>query len=46
MILDDAPWVLLWNDADWWFLVKPYVRDYLLLPITIPKLRYVWMERG
>ena len=44
MILDDAPWVLLWNDADWWFLVKPYVRDYLLLPMTIPKLRYVWLD--
>ena len=45
MILDDAPWVLLWNDADWWFLVKPYVRDYLLPPMTLPKLRYVWLDQ-
>ena len=44
MILDDVPWVLLWNNVDWWFLVKPYVRDYLLLPMTIPKLRYVWLD--
>ena len=41
MILDDAPWVLLWNDEDWYFLIKPHVRDYFLLPLTIPKFRYV-----
>lgn len=45
-ILDDAPWVLLWNDEDWYFLVKPHVRDYLLLPMTLPKFRYVWIEQG
>ena len=41
MILDDAPWVLLWNDEDWYFLIKPQVKDYFLLPLTIPKFRYV-----
>lgn len=45
-ILEDAPWVLLWNDEDWYFLVKPHVRDYLLLPMTIPKFRYIWIEQG
>ena len=41
MILEDSPWVLLWNDEDWYFLIKPNVRDYFLLPLTIPKFRYV-----
>jgi ABC-type transport system substrate-binding protein len=41
MILADAPWVLLWNDEDWYFLIKPRIRDYYLLPLTIPKFRYV-----
>ena len=41
MILDDAPWVLLWNDEDWYFLIKPHIKDYFLLPLTIPKFRYV-----
>ncbi len=41
MILDDAPWVLLWNDEDWYFLIKPHVNDYFLLPMTIPKFRYI-----
>ncbi len=46
MILDDAPWVLLWNDEDWHFLVKPEVKDYLLLPMTLPKFRYVHLDQG
>ena len=41
MILEDAPWVLLWNDEDWYFLIKPHIRDYFLLPLTIPKFRYI-----
>ena len=46
MILEDAPWVLLWNDEDWYFLVKPNVQDYLLLPLTIPKFRYIHLSQG
>ena len=46
MILDDAPWVLLWNDEDWYFLIKPHVRDYFLLPLTIPKFRYIHVAEG
>ena len=46
MILDDAPWVLLWNNADWYALVKPNVHDYLILPMTMPKYRYVWKDQG
>ena len=41
MILDDAPWVLLWNDEDWYFLIQPHVQDYFLLPMTLAKFRYV-----
>ena len=46
MILEDAPWVLLWNDEDWYFLIKPQVRDYFLLPLTIPKFRYIHFEQS
>jgi ABC-type transport system substrate-binding protein len=44
MILDDAPWVLLWNDEDWYFLIKPNVKDYFLLPLSIPKFRYIHLS--
>jgi oligopeptide transport system substrate-binding protein len=40
MILDDVPWIPLYygrNHA----LVKPYVKDFLLPPMVIPRLRYV-----
>ena len=46
MILEDAPWVLLWNEEDWYFLVKPNVQDYLLLPLTVPKFRYIHLSQG
>jgi len=41
MILDDAPWVPLWHEGEGFVLVKPRVRDYLLTPLVIPKLRHV-----
>ena len=44
MILDDAPWVLLWNTGETYALVKPEVKGYELTPMTIPKYRYVYME--
>ena len=46
MILEDAPWVLLWNDEDWYFLIKPHVNDYFLLPLTIPKFRYIHLNQS
>jgi oligopeptide transport system substrate-binding protein len=44
MILDDAPWVLLWNTGETYALVKPEVKGYELTPMTIPKYRYVYLE--
>ena len=44
MILNDAPWVILWNRGEGYALIKPNVRDYHLAPIVIPKLRYVYFQ--
>ena len=43
MILDDAPWVPLWFDGESKLLVKPNVHEYLLPPLIIPKLRFVYI---
>ena len=43
MILDDAPWVLLWNTGETYALIKPQVKGYELTPMTIPKYRYVYL---
>ena len=43
MIIDDAPWVPLWYSGDRYMLVKPYVHDYILSPLYIPRLRYVYL---
>ncbi len=43
IILADAPWVPLWYSGEQYVLVKPYVRDYFLTQLIIPKLRFVYM---
>jgi oligopeptide transport system substrate-binding protein len=40
LILDDAVWIPLTFDAGNW-LVKPYVRNYQIPPIKVPKFQYV-----
>lgn len=41
LIVADAPWVPLWHGAEGYVLIKPYVKDYYLFPLVIPKMRYV-----
>ena len=43
LILEDAPWVLLWHGGIEYVLVKPYVKDYFLTPMVVPLLRYVYL---
>jgi ABC-type transport system substrate-binding protein len=45
MILDDAPWIPLWNRGERYALIKPEVKDYFLTPMTIPKYRHVYLEK-
>ena len=42
IIIEDAPWVPLWHDRGGFVLLKPYVKDYKLLPLIIPMLRHVY----
>ena len=42
LILEDAPWIPLWHGDSGFVLVKPNVRDYLLFPMTIPRMRHVF----
>ena len=44
MIVDDAPWVPLWYDGEGNVLIKPHIKDYRLVPLTIPKFRYVYFD--
>ncbi len=44
MILDDAPWVPIGHDAEYW-LTKPYVKGMIYPPSIIPKLKYVSISR-
>lgn len=44
MIIDDAAWVPLWYDSERNLLLKSHIKDYRLVPMTIPKLRYVYFD--
>ena len=44
MIVDDAAWVPLWYEGESHVLIKPHIKDYRLLPMTIPKFRYVYFD--
>ena len=43
IIVRDAPWIPLWHGDEDYVLVKPNVHDYYLLPLVVPKLRFVYM---
>jgi oligopeptide transport system substrate-binding protein len=44
IILNDAAWIPLYFGKDH-YVVKPYVKGFDPLPITIPRLRYVKIEK-
>ena len=43
IILRDAPWIPLWHGDEGYVLVKPNVQNYYLLPLVVPKLRFVYL---
>ena len=43
LIVDEAPWIPLWNSGEQYVLVKPNVKDFYLTPLIIPKLRFVYL---
>jgi ABC-type transport system substrate-binding protein len=44
LILHDAAWVPIYFEVENW-LVKPYVKDFKIPPIKVPKFQYVYIEK-
>ena len=44
IIINDAAWVPLWFAGERHVLIKPYVKGYELTPMTMSKMRYVYIE--
>ena len=44
-LIDDSPWIPLWYQGERYVLLKPYIKDYFLTPMVIPKLRYVYIDK-
>jgi len=45
MVVNEAPLIPLWHPGEGYVLIKPQVRDYLLLPVIVPKYRYIYFEQ-
>ena len=43
LIVQEAPWIPLWYSGEQYVLIKPHVHDYILAPLIIPKLRFVYL---
>ncbi len=43
IIINDAPWVPLYFDFEQW-LVKPYVKEFSIPPMIIPKFQYMYVS--
>lgn len=43
-IIDDAAWLPLWYTGERNLLLKPHIKGYVLSPMTIPKMRYVYID--
>ena len=46
IIVQDAPLIPLWHGGESYVLVKPNVKDYYLLPLVVPKLRFVYLTES
>ena len=44
IIVNDAAWVPLWFQGERHLLIKPYIQDYRVTPMILPKLRQVRIE--
>ncbi|MCS6801559.1 MAG: peptide ABC transporter substrate-binding protein [Chloroflexota bacterium] len=44
MIMDDAVWIPLFHEKQFW-LVKPWVKGFVVAPMIIPTLQYISIER-
>ena len=44
LIVQDAAWVPLWYTGERNLLLKSYIKGYALTPMTVPKLRHVYID--
>jgi ABC-type transport system substrate-binding protein len=45
IIVNESPMIPMWHPGEGYVLIKPQVRDYLLLPVIVPKYRYIYFEQ-
>ena len=46
LVVEEATLIPLWFTGERKALVKPYVQGYKFTPLNVPKLQYVWIDKG
>tara|TARA_B100001750_G_C15355610_1_gene519498 strand:- start:62 stop:913 length:852 start_codon:yes stop_codon:yes gene_type:complete len=44
LILFDSPWVPLWHSGEQYILLKPWVKNYNMSQLIVPKLRFIYFD--
>lgn len=45
IIVGEAPWVPLWHQGQGYVLIKPRLKDFLLLPAIAPRYRFAYIRQ-
>jgi len=44
LILNDSPWIPLWHSGERYVLLKPWVKNYNMSQLIVPKLRFIYFD--
>ncbi|MQF65243.1 peptide ABC transporter substrate-binding protein [SAR202 cluster bacterium AC-409-J13_OGT_754m] len=44
LILYDSPWIPLWHSGEQYILLKPWVKNYNMSQLIVPKLRFIYFD--
>ncbi|MCH9035921.1 MAG: peptide ABC transporter substrate-binding protein [Chloroflexi bacterium] len=44
IIVNESPWIPKWYEGDRYVLIKSHVKNYILTPLIVPKLKNIYLE--
>jgi oligopeptide transport system substrate-binding protein len=44
LVVQDAAWVPLWYTGDRYALIKPHIRNYVMTPMVVPKMKEIYIS--
>jgi oligopeptide transport system substrate-binding protein len=44
IIVNESPWIPKWYEGDRYVLIKSHIKNYILTPLIVPKLKNIYLE--